>query len=221
MRRLVLALLMLNLLYVLWAVLRPAPAPTSIAAERQFPESLVLLQEIGHPLAVIEGPPDSCTALGPFAAETDLYDFAETHLQDQAWRIHTEQQALSPMYRVYVPAADATPEGGALLASVRSAIAAADLDIDSYLIVGGELDSAVSLGLFADQGNARGIHEQIASLGIAVEIQSESRARSLYSIVVADDGDSDFIQEIALALQAIDAQAGATEKLCEMIALPD
>jgi|GEM_PF-3463192 len=221
MRALVLALLTANLLYGLWAVLRPISPPAELTVEPRFRESLVLLDEIQRPLLVIEERPERCMALGPFVSEPDARAFAEALLLDRPWRLDVEEQALPPLYRVYVPSPDAGAEGRTVLASVRDAIVRAGLDIDSYLVVGGDLDNAVSLGLFADQDNARNVHEQISGLGIGVEMQTDLRTRNLYSIVIAGDKDSDFIQETAVALQAFEAGAGITEKLCEMIALPD
>jgi len=225
MRTLMLALLMVNLVYALWAGLRPMPAPADIAAEDSSREALVLLDEIERPAFAVGqvpvGMPPACLALGPFVSELALRAFAEAHLMGQTWRLDIEELTLPPLYRVYAPSPAASAQGPALLASVRGAIADAGLDIDSYLVAGGDLDSAVSLGLFADQENARSVHTQISGLGIAVEMQPDLRTRNLYSIVIATDEDSDFIQEAALALQAFEAEAGITEKLCETIALPD
>lgn len=223
MRWLVLALLMLNILYALWAVLRPASAPTAHDAGggHRFVEPLVLVQEMDQPPLVIERPPAVCLALGPFGRDDEARDFAAAHLAGRDWRISVDAQELPPMHRVYLPPPDAGPAGTALLVSVRDAIDAAGLDIDSYLVVGGDLDGVVSLGLFAGQGNARNVYGQVAGLGLAVEMQTENRTRSRYSIVLAGDEDPDFIQESVVALQAWDAAAGITEKLCEMIALPD
>lgn len=233
MRRLVLALLMANILYLLWAVLRPASTPTYIDEGNRFAESLALLEDVDRALLVpvpdlepvdVSAREQSnrvCLALGPFDNESVLQEFASTHLADRQWRIGTEELALSPLSRVYVPPSDTGPQGAALLASVRDAISSAGYDVDSYLVVGGDLDGAVSLGLFAGQDNARRVYQQITGLGIAVETQTENRTRTLYSIVIAGDEDSDFIHESAAALQALDAETGIAEKLCEMIALPD
>ncbi|MEX0739015.1 MAG: hypothetical protein WD071_06720 [Pseudohongiella sp.] len=222
MRTLLLALLMLNVLYALWSVLRPLPLPAGSAAQARVGDSLVLLGELDHsPVLLAEQAPELCVALGPFASEAELQAFAAVHLPDQTWRVAVDQQSILPMYRVYVPPPDAGLQGSAWLASVREDIVSANLDIDSYLVVGGDLDDAVSLGLFAEQRNARNVYDQIEGLGMAVRMQTESRAQNLYSIVMAGDEGSDFIQEIVAALQATSANASITEKLCEMIALPD
>jgi hypothetical protein len=225
MRTLMLALLMVNLVYALWAGLRPMPVPADIAAEDSSREALVLLDEIERPALAVDqvpgGTPAACLALGPFVSELTLRAFAEAHLVGQTWRLDVEELALPPMYRVYVPSSAANVGDPPLLASVRGVIAGAGLDIDSYLVIGGVLDNAVSLGLFAEQANALNVREQIAARGIAVEMQPDLRTRNLYSIVIAADEDSDFIQEAASALQAFEAEAGVTEKLCETIALLD
>lgn len=219
MRRLVLGLLMLNMLYALWAALRPPPVPAS-SDSRSAGESLVLLQEIDRQVLAVQQTPERCTELGPFTSESELRAFAETQLPDRDWQIGVYEQALPAMYRVYVPP-DAEVGGTELLASVRGIISSAGVGIDSYLVVGGDLNGVVSLGLFAEQGNARRVYDQISALGVEVEMQVEERIRNLYSIVFRADEDSDFIQESAAALYALDASTGITEKLCEMIALPD
>lgn len=219
MRRLALALLMFNILYALWAALRPPPEPAA-SDSRPAGESLVLLQEIARPVPAFQQAPRRCAALGPFASERELRAFAEVHLPGRVWQIGVDEQALPALYRVYVPP-DAQVGGAALLASVRDVMNSAGVGIDSYLVVGGDLDGVVSLGLFAEQDNARRVYDQISPLGVEVEMQVEERIRNLYSIVFRADEDSDFIQESAAALYALDASAGITEKLCEMIALPD
>lgn len=231
MHRLALALLMLNILYLLWAALRPAPA--NVHDGDRFGESLVLLEDVDRALLVPlpdiepthvssrESSPERCLILGPFDNESALQEFAGAHLADRQWRTGAEELALSPLSRVYVPPSDAGPRGASLLVSVRDAILRAGYDVDSYLVVGGDLDGVVSLGLFAGQDNARRVYEQITGLGIAVEMQTENRVRTVYSVVIASDESSDFIQESAAALQALETEAGITEKLCEMIALPD
>ena len=65
------------------------------------------------------------------------------------------------------------------------------------------------------------IKHQVLKMGGLVEMQVENRTRRVYFIVFQNDEDSDFIQESAEIAQGIDAGAGITEKLCEMIALPD
>lgn len=222
MRRLVLALLTLNILYALWTALRPVPVPTS-SDTRPTGGSLVLLQEIDRPVPVVQQAPELCVTLGPFASESELLAFAEVQLHDRDWWVDIVEQTLPAMHRVYVPPPDAAWAGAGveLLASVRDAMAGGGVEIDSYLVVGGDLDGVVSLGLFAEQRNARRVYDQISALGVAVEMQVEERIRNLYSIVFSADEDSDFIQESAAVLSSLDAGAGITEKLCEMIALPD
>ncbi|HDZ08253.1 hypothetical protein [Pseudohongiella sp.] len=220
MRRLALALLMLNILYVLWAALRPAPVP-AVSDGPSAGEVLVLLEEIDRPVPAVTQAPAVCAVLGPFASEGDLLAFADAQLSGRDWQMSVDEQALPLMYRVYVPPADAELAGAALLASVRDAIAGGGFAIDSYLVVGGDLDGMVSLGLFAEPDNARRVYDQISGLGVAAEMRTEERIRNLYSIVFRADEDSDFIQESVAALQAVDAGSGITEKLCEMIALPD
>lgn len=219
MRKLALALLMLNILYALWTMLRPAPAAV-VADSPSTGEVLVLLEEIDQPVIAVPPAPAVCAVLGPFANEADLRAFADAQLTGRDWQMDVDVQALPSMYRVYVPPPGPGLAGSELLASVRDAIVSADLTIDSYLVVGGDLAGAVSLGLFAEPDNARRVYDQISGLGVAVEMQSEARARNLYSIVFRADEDSDFIQESAGALQVMDAGSSITEKLCEMIALP-
>ncbi|WP_339860077.1 hypothetical protein [Pseudohongiella acticola] len=221
MRRLALVLLMLNLLYALWVALQPASGPVETAGDRSGVETLVLMSEIERPLSIIERQPELCIALGPFSDESSLRALASEQLQGRDWRAGVEAEPLVPLYRVLVPPAETGPAGAALLTSVRSAIEGAGLDIDTYLVVGGDLDGVVSLGLFADRDNASNVYEQVSGLGAAVEMQVENRTRRVYFIVFQNDEDSDFIQESAEIAQGIDAGAGITEKLCEMIALPD
>ncbi|MBC54806.1 MAG: hypothetical protein CMQ34_13335 [Gammaproteobacteria bacterium] len=221
MRRLALALLMLNILYALWTGLRPAPGLSGDTSARQFPDTLVLIGELDRPLVAVEQTPAYCLALGPFGSEGEVQAFADAYLSGQQWRLAVEEQPLPPLSRVYVSSSGSELVGSALLTSVRDTINAAGLAIDSYLVVGGDLDGVVSLGLFADQGNALGVYQQIEGLDLAVEMQAENRTRNLYSIVLTGDESADFTEESAEAWASMDVEVGITEKLCEMIALPD
>lgn len=221
MRRLALALLMLNILYALWVGLRPVPGLPASADGRSYAETLVMLEEVDWPLVLIEPLPVTCPALGPFTSESELRAFAGEHVLGRPWQMRAEAQALPPLHRVYIPPEALGLSGTALATSIRDTIDAAGFDIDTYLVAGGDLDGVVSLGLFASQANARGVYEQITGLGLAVEMQTENRSRNFYWIVLSGDEGSDFAQESVAALQALNPDAGISEKLCEMIALPD
>ena len=99
MRRLALALLMLNILYALWAGLRPVSDPPASTDSRSYAETLVMLEEVDWPLALNEPPSVNCPALGPFASESELRAFADEHVSGRQWQMRTEAQALPTWWR--------------------------------------------------------------------------------------------------------------------------
>lgn len=225
MRRLLILLLMANLLYALWNGLRPT-AQEDVVVTAALPgeeRGLVLLSELDHVEALVmeNVRPLVCFSIGPFDDEQSLQAFASGHLTAYAWQMQQEQTELPSMHRVYLPAPGSREQALEQLSVVRQAIEGAGLGIDSYLVTSGNLDNAVSLGLFVEEANALSVRRQMDELGMPVQMQLEGRSRNFYSILIETYEDSDFIQETDLGSTPSSSGLAISEKLCEMIAQPE
>jgi hypothetical protein len=101
---------------------------------------------------------------------------------------------------------------------VRSTIERAGTNIDTYLIVGGEFDNVVSLGLFSEPNNALNVKRVLEGHGYQPQIQIENRARQTREILVELEKDSDFEEKTLQSIQTMGLSLELVENLCEMIA---
>jgi len=246
MRRLVLFLLAINFLYALWHVVRPPP-PSDESPVRLTEEvgTLVLLSEltVAVPVVAMESAmaaevavilaqesvtsdtPERdqvimiCAKVSQFSDDAGLAQFLQEGVGSRPYLLRTLDQALPPLHRVYLPAAADRAEALSLLAMVRETIEQADARIDTYLIVGGEFDNVVSLGLFGEPANAANVQRILTQHGYQPQIQIENRERQIREVLVEFEKDSDFEEKTLQVVEVMGLSVELTENLCEMIAL--
>lgn len=248
MRRLFFLLLAVNLLYALWHVVRPPSSPDSLVIQASDEVgTLVLLSEAGMGMpdnALVAGSEadvdvellvaqDSdvgesphhqqvamrCARVSQFSDEAGLEQFLVDGVGNRPYLLRTHEVALPPLHRVYLPAAADRAEALNVLAGVRETIEQAGANIDTYLIVGGEFDNVVSLGLFSEPSNATNVQRVLADHGYQPQIQIESRVRQTREILVEFEKDSDFEEKTLQIVETMGLTLELTENLCEMIAL--
>lgn len=245
MRRLVLFLLAINLLYALWHVVRPSPSYESSVRPIEEVGALVLMSEltVAAPVVAIESDmlagvallpaqesfasdtPERdqsimiCARVSQFSDDTGLEQFLQEGVGGRPYLLRTLEQALPPLHRVYLPAAANRAEALSLLTRVRETIEQADARIDTYLIVGGEFDNVVSLGLFGESANAANVQRILTQLGYQPQIQIENRVRQIREVLVEFEKDSDFEEKTLQVVDAMGLSVELAENLCEMIAL--
>lgn len=170
MRKAIAWLLAVNLLVLLWHLIRPQSAsdvPVAVAGNR-----MALLAELpaGQLLAR-----ERCWLVGPLLPEMRL--MLEDTLSEigvarwQFLELGGEPQLLQRVYLV-------PPESVAadvFVSELNAAVQLAGYDIDSYLVADGVLAGNISLGLFADATNASRVHAQLEMLGYQPVIAPESR----------------------------------------------
>lgn len=215
MRRVVGVLLAINALMAIWFVLRP-----SVMREVSGVEGKLVLVSEAQALQVRADA--ACLFVGPVSEDRLVRDLENLH---DGWQEVVRSVPGEIRHRVYVTENElpATPEDGAgigLLAAVRTGLQDAALeDVESYQMVGGEFDGAVSFGLFAEQNNAQRLLERLQGNGIPALIVEEA----LYEEVV-------WLAELASnvparALSAMEnllltrPEMNIEENLCEMFAL--
>lgn len=215
MKQVVGVLLAVNALMAIWFVLRPSMMRevSGVGGE------LVLVSE-ATALQVREDA--ACLFVGPVSEDRLVSDLKNLH---GGWKEIVRSVPGEIRHRVYVTESEmpAAPEDSAdigLLASVRTRLQDAALeDVESYQMVGGEFDGAVSFGLFAEQNNAQRLRERLQGSGVPALIAEEA----LYEEVA-------WLAELASnvparALSAMEnllltrPEMNIEENLCEMFAL--
>ncbi len=205
-------------------------------AENSIP-TLVLLSELGsmqqsatraaEPVVVAELP-TSCYAIGPFTGRPDAQQFLDVYsLQEQTAQDQSVQRQLSleerqiPLrtdYRVYLPPAASREIAANTLREVQARLAAANLNIDNFLITQGELENGIALGLFSERNNALNVERQLGQLGFAVVIAEEPRTQNEFWVAVEEPPQSPQLMALWPEITAQRSYLQRTEKLCETIA---
>ncbi|ALO47104.1 hypothetical protein [Pseudohongiella spirulinae] len=212
MRRAIVCLVAINLLVLLWHVIRPPSVVTGRVQEAG--DELLLLAEMEAAQLKLR---DRCWLAGPLAPgyRADM-DEVWPVIDAGRWLIVERNGDQQSLHRVYIAPPESVP-AGVFLTQLNDAIRDASYNIDSYLVAEGVLAGNVSLGLFADMANAERVHAQLEVLGYEPVIAAESRS-------VAYEWLQIWYQDLEvrarqLLLERFDAMALAiTENLCETIA---
>ena len=122
------------------------------------------------------------------------------------------------LHRVYLPAEPGRQAALDLIAELRRASEAAGMSMDSYIVSGGDLDNAISLGLFSDVRNALRVQTQVQALGYSPVIALEERQSSRFWLVIGAAAVSDNFLESMRAQMLDVTDFSVRENLCEMIA---
>lgn len=219
MRRLVLGLLALNVLTMLWLGLREGVAGRQLpASDDGLPVTvapLVLLAEVIAP-----GPRlvERCWWAGPFDDESRAESLAAVLEDRGVWRVVQMPYSTDTLHRVYLPAEPGRQAALDLVAELRRASEAAGMSMDSYIVSGGDLDNAISLGLFSDVRNALRVQTQVQALGYSPVIALEERQSSRFWLVIGVAAVSDNFLESMRAQMLDVTDFSVRENLCEMIA---
>lgn len=209
-------LLALNVCYAIWVVVRPSSSESQEVVSLSAPPlQLVAADSIELQAG---GAAPLCVELGPFADEHSLQAFASGILADNLWSVAPRELPAMVRHRAYIPAVESRVEAQQQLKAVRDIIARLEVDIDSYLITAGELDNAVSLGVFAEAGNAQRVQEVLAGQPFAVLIRDEARAQSEYWLRISTDKMFDFSRKNDFETEFHDVIAMLEQNVCETIA---
>ena len=186
------SLVVLNILYAGWAMLREPPSPPpritgqyesgfekiALLSEADRSRQSVLNRVISNPIvdrpardtpgAGAETGAGFCTALGPF---TTLFDAESFVQQAAALDISATMKAVDleggeTDYRVLLPPASSVEEAFRKLRELKS------LGIDSYIITQGEQAMGISLGLFSTRDAAEALQAERERQGYEVVIEA-------------------------------------------------
>lgn len=159
-----------------------------------------------------------CARVGRFPSDADLERFLADTVEGRPYLLRSREESLPPLHRVFLPAAADRNQALVVLADVRATIEQARANIDTYLIVGGDFDNVVSLGLFSEPNNALNVQRVLQEYGYQPQIQIENRVRQAREVLVEFEKDSDFEEKTLEVVQTMGLSLELLENLCEMIA---
>lgn len=223
--RLLLLLVAVNLLLLLWNLVRPTlndslagdthgPAVPLVHVNELPPEMLVR-----HPLVSGKSDPfRSCLMRGPFASRDDAQSIMLG--SGIAFWVEARRQVMGdqPLYRAMIAPSESLEEARVRLFEVKAAIERIGGGVDTYLVTSGPIANAVSLGLFTQQSNALNVQGMLAGEGIEVAVETELRVEESYWVVTNNAEAIDIVDENT-GLRVFEVvSAELSENLCEMIA---
>jgi hypothetical protein len=164
--------------------------------------------------------PLNCFEIGPFDNLVDAQDFIDSQSiqTPMAPELRRTPAPGSAVFRVYLPPQESRELAADKLEELRGAFDAHSLNIDSFLVVRGEMENSIALGVFAEQRNALNVQQQLAELGYAVTIQPEQQYLEEAWVTVqgaVSEPDSTRLRD---EIDVPGTDIRIIEKLCETIA---
>jgi hypothetical protein len=247
MRGIVFGLLFSNLVFLAWNLLVPRAVEQSAARPlAQIGESVQLVSEVAPDQlrrysAQQTAPTESlteklteslaessevpaeaqalyCAQIGPFRNEEDAQNFAAANAQRMSLAVDIRQMPAAPDYRVFLPPFASRELAVSTQEVLRTAFAANNLAIDTYLVPRGELENSIALGLFSEQSNALNVQQQMQGLGYQVVVRTEEKQASEAWVLAADIESAAAFDEQWAQMRLTRSYIDAAEKLCETIA---
>ena len=156
----------------------PSPLP-GVATERVPSEDLT--QEAGASDAsgeVSANLPQACIAVGPFYQLTQVETLRDEILDDGGnAEVVEEEIAGQPDYLVYI----ATTGSRVVARRIREELKAQA--IDSHIIAGGDLQDALSVGVFSRERFARAQYDRVSGLGYDTHLRDLPRRQTVYHLM--------------------------------------
>lgn len=225
-QRLFLMLIAVNLLMLLWSVIKPSVGSQLQQGRDRSVASLLHIREqpeamLARGLPALGGDAGaslSCLKRGPFPNAQDAHEAMLDLSINYSVEILRVANQEFPLYRVMIVPSASLAEAQRQLADVRAAIERIGGGIDTYLVTSGPIANAVSLGLFSEQSNAINVQTLLAGAGIDVVVETEFRAEEAHWVITADPKAIDIIDESTggEAFEVVSPEL--SENVCEMIA---
>lgn len=162
----------------------------------------------------------NCFEIGPFDNLVDAQNFIDSRSiqAPMAPELRRTPAPGSAVFRVYLPPQESRELAADKLEELRGAFDAHSLNIDSFLVVRGEMENSIALGVFAEQRNALNVQQQLAELGYAVTIQPEQQYLDEVWITVQSAVSEPDSSRLRDEIDVPETDIRIIEKLCETIA---
>lgn len=222
----VFVLLTVNVCYLLWSMVSPDPRDRAVEPWPEGVPALEILTGEAVPREPDTGsglvaapvlPESSCWRIGPFAEPEQREAFVDSRLADIAVAVFEEEQVREGDWRVFLPPAPNREAALALRESLQSAAREAGASLESFVMTDGPRQNGVSLGLFSQEANARGLAAEVEALGLEVAVEREAVSLPVEWLeVMVLDSWMDEARRSGLASYSAELQV--TENLCQTIA---
>ena len=229
MRNIVIFLLLLNVIYFVWALFKPVTDGVNITrpSSQSDENSLVLVSELASMPVTVElnnnlPYPQSaiqCFSIGDFQDLSDANEF-----RDQVIALGLEptlniaQNFEQSLYQVYLPPISSPDLAANVLQEINNAIRAADLSIESQLITSGNLQNSITFGRYDSPDEAQIKQSQLAELGYVADVEQIPGEESVIRVLLRTNQNAAFEAQIWPEIQIQRQYLGRTENLCETIA---
>lgn len=219
MRYIAIFLVVANIGYFIWAGLfaEPLVLPAREAPRPLLNSGITLISEYQERLAA--QPPMRCYSVASFATTDDANSFiAEMEELVVDARLDLTGEALSSQYRVYLPPFSSRGIATITLDGLSENLAAAELQVETYLITRGPLENGIALGVFSAREDAANTRNAVQGLGYAPEIEEIPRSTGEIRVQL-QLAERDALENPEwLELTAAGTDLAITENLCETIA---
>lgn len=219
MRYIAIFLLLANISYFGWYQYRSQSENLSMSANSRplLNNGLMLASEYQQLTSAVDAP--ICSLVGNFVTVDEANGFiALVGSEIVTARLSLSGDPLPAQYLVYLSPLSSRAIATITLEGLGEAIAAANLEIENYLITRGLLENAIALGVFSDLASATEIRNQVAELGYSVEIDEIPRSTGDIRVQLLA-ASSDLIENLEwLELTADRPYLTHAENLCETIA---
>ncbi len=179
MRYTVIVLLLGNVGYFVWNYYQEPAVVVAAEPRPLLNTGLTLLEEYDQQLAIEQREADKvCSVVTGFANADEAGDFMG---RARTLNIRSYLHFIDPeellQYRVYLPPTPSREIANLTLEDLGERLLEAELDIENYLITGGELENAVALGVYDSASRAIKVQDQVAALGYGPEIEQIGEIR--------------------------------------------
>lgn len=184
----------------------PAP-PRSIAPERPR------VEPPSQPPAIREPEHRACARIGPYheqgRSEAAVISLAEVGVEASIAEVKDQR---SVQYWVILAPAQSRRKALQTLRELQAR------KIDSYLITSGELNNAISLGLFSREELAKGVREKIREAGYSAEVHPKEKFEKVFWVHFSADQTFENARKVLDSLVSEEEGIKIANSPCEMFA---
>lgn len=219
MRYIAIFLLLANIAYFVWLRLGASPVVVSVPtpARALLNSGLTLVSE--YELQLEQWPALTCFTVSSFISVDDASSFiAEIGGIASDASVTLSGDPLSPQYRVFLPPASSQGIATITLDSLSESIAAAQMEIETYLITRGLLENGIALGVFSEQASAQNTQSRVLQLGYPAEIEEITRSTGEIRVQLQVLEQEALENPAWLELTGDRTDLSIVENLCETIA---
>lgn len=180
--------------------------------QQEFPvEQIVNEENIQDSLI---GTEPYCPSLGPFENKPKLKEVGQ-RLADSGLKVEVRTVVIdsNEKYRVYLPPFSDRENAAEALKKLRAK------KIDSYIMSDGELNNAISLGIFSTKDSAEGLVKKMLSHGYQAKIQGTQLDTEVYWLDVLENISSQKVDEILISVMSEINGITRIDSPCKVVAL--